>query len=364
MWRVPSIICCSVAMTVVSARAGNVGLCEGMAARIRGNPELASGVSPNDPLTALSGGPLPYLEVPREPVLDTVSTIDSNREVFVDRFRTAFGPSEVLDRAVARFSTPAQNEVFSLPESGLHVLVKTTGVVSCRTFLFFQAGAGRPAELAPPVPKSDDPLCYNRSAYLARVAGVGAYLEFSSGLTNFKYALRVVPWQNGKWAEGCSVNADFRSRFRTSRAFVRPGGPLEEATIRDVATQLVERWSDAADPESFQFGTAWPEYMNGRAAEMRRLGVELRTVPVPTFGAPVATLGPFYRELDDPDALPVMLGGQVYLVHVGHATIGRRLFHDSIVIVYALKDGRLSPVASAIVEQDQGALESVRVLIG
>ena len=305
----------------------NLALCDGIASRLRADTALSSGARPDDPLTALSAGPEPYLEVARQPVLQG-----------------------------------RQHEVFVLPASSLHALVNTRGALNCRTFLFFTSEPGKPSGLLPSVSGSDDPLCYNTSGHLARVSGTDAYLEFASGLTNYRYTLRIVPWRDGRWTEGCAVAADFKSTYRTSHTFVRPGGPLEADATRDLAAQLAEAWSTTDDPELFEFGPAWPAFMNDRVRELHRLGSALGTMPVPTFGAPLATLGPFYRELEDADAYPIFVGGQVYLAQVGHATIGWRVFQDSILIIYTLAEGRLSPMASAVVEQDQGALESVRVL--
>ena len=57
----------------------------------------------------------------------------------------------------------------------------------------------------------------------------------------------------------------------------------------------------------------------------------------------------------------MVLGGQTYLMLLGHATIGWRTYSDSVLIVYTLKDGALESVASAIVKHGWGALMSIRV---
>ena len=354
---------CAVVLAALPIRAADdrTAICDGIASRLRANSDLVAGTSSDDPLSALSSGPAPYVEVTRQPVLEADSRDDAERMRFIDRFRSAFSPSEGLGNAVMASAEFRLNEVFALPQSNLHLVVNTGGPVSCRTFVFFERGTGKPAELAPAVTTTGDPVCYNATGHLARVAGVEAYVESVSSLTHYRYALRVVPWQAGKWADGCSIAADFRSTYRVSQAFARPDGPISAAAIRDLAPRLVEQWADAADPDTFRFGPAWPEFLNSRARELQRLGAALGTMPVPTFGAPQRSLGPFYQALEDPDAFPMLVDGQLYLAQIGHATIGWRVFQDAIVILYGLKDGRLLPVASAVVEQDQGALVSVRV---
>ena len=94
---------------------------------------------------------------------------------------------------------------------------------------------------------------------------------------------------------------------------------------------------------------------------MSDLVAQLVTAPVPAFGAE-NELGQFHDSLEGAVVYPLVLGGQVYLMRLGHATHGYRVFSDSILILYALRDGKLEPVGSAIVQQGQGTLESVRAL--
>jgi hypothetical protein len=354
----------SIAVTAaltVHASGASMALCEGVASRIRADSALSSGAAVHDPLARLSEGESPYIEVAKHPIIAAYSRNEADHSSFIDRFRAQFRPSDALGAAVDQFASLQQNEVFSLPLSNLHLIVNTAGSMSCRSFLFFEGRAGEASRPVSAQPKVSDPVCYNASGHLARIDGTVAYLELARGLTGFGYDLRVVPWQSGKWADGCSVTAGFRSHYETARAFVRPGGPIRGGAIRGLAARLVEAFDRSAAPESFHFGPAWPPYLDDTVRELKRLGAALGTAPVPTFGAPTATLGPFYRELQDPDTFPLVVDGHAYLVQIGHATIGWRVFHDSIVIVYAMRDGRLSPVASAIVEQHQGELESVKV---
>lgn len=183
----------------------------------------------------------------------------------------------------------------------------------------------------------DNLFCDNDVGYLARIDGTDALLEVVSGVIDFSFVFRVVPWRDGHGSKACTVAADVGSTFSVANVFVPADGPVTEAALTAVAAQVVERRAAVTNPDSFSFGPAIPDRETARGLE------------------------PYYVTLHGMDTYPLVLDGQAYLMFLGHAAIGWRDYPNSILILYTLKDGELAPVGSAIVKQRRGALKSVRV---
>lgn len=368
---IPSALWCAAfaVVTVGAAQTPSTSLCDGIATRVRGNREIASSTSKENPLSLLAKGNSPYIELPGQYDMRLPNGADSDKAEFVKRFRAKFDPSDALAKALNEFlDTNNNGEVFSLPDSDLHVVESFGGTANCEGFLFFQTAKGRQTQPLPPLPAKgnrdgDNLICsgYHDDGNLARIDGNDVFLEFMSGETDNNYQFRVVPWREGRWANACRLEANFGTEYKVAKVFVPNGGPVTEEALRNVAAQIVEQHAAASDTKKFAFGPPIPEREKEDVLAMSDLASKMhQAIPVPAFGAE-KELGTGDETLQDAESYPLVLGGQTYLMSLGHAAIGWRVFSNSILVLFTMKNGKLEPVGSAIVEQSQGTLESLRV---
>lgn len=214
----PSALCLA-ALTLVAASAAQTStttLCDGLATQIRGNLDLAS---KDGLLSLLSRGDHPFIELATQSDMKFPNGGDSEKAEFARRFREKFDPSDALAEAFNGFLDEENNAaVSSLPRSDLHVIESFGGSANCESFLFFQTAKGRQSRLLPSLPRKgerdgDNLICsgYKDDGYLARVGGTDVFLEFMSGNTANNYEFRVVPLQDSRWTNACTLDADFRA---------------------------------------------------------------------------------------------------------------------------------------------------------
>jgi len=357
----------AIAIGGAQTSSSSTALCDGIAAQIRGNPEIASG-SKDDLLALLSKGAHPYVE------LGSRSDRLVGGDDIIKRIRETLNPSDELVRALGGFFENV-GDVSSLPDSDLHMVETFGGSAGCESFLFFRSTKGAQSQLLPNLPlkgvrDGDNLICggYGDDGHLARILGTDVFLESISQGTNNNYEFRVLPIEGMQWGPACRVEADFRTEYHVAEVFVQNDGPVTEAALIDVAPQIVEQHDAAKDPRSFSFGPAVPQAEKENVQTMMDLVAKsLRSQPdgvvVPAFGrekdlTPMQATLPSLRPGDN---YPLVLGGRTYLMTVGHTGIGSRVSGDSAAILYVLKDGQLEPVGTAIVSQSRGGLESVRV---
>jgi hypothetical protein len=348
------------AVAVVALRAAqtpDVALCNGIAAKIRQNAEIAAG-SDDDLLTLLSKGDHPYVELAREAEMSLVHS------------------SEGLLAALKEAPGYGAHAV-SLRDSDIHMIESVEGTANCASFQFFRLHRGGQMEGLPsPPPKGaydgDNLICsgYGSNGYLARVAGSDAFVETITNATDDNYKFRVVPLQNGHWGTACEVDANFRSEYKISKIFVPTNGPVNEKAVEKVVAQIVERHAALSGTTSFSFGPRVPRRDEKRLRAMSELAAMMQgrgrngvnkpePVEMPAFGRE-KELAPFQKSLADVENYPLVLDGKTYLMTIGHCAIGWRVSHDSGLILYSLNAGKIEPVAAAIVSQSQGRLKFVR----
>jgi hypothetical protein len=206
----------------------------------------------------------------------------------------------------------------------------------------------------------DNLICdgYGAAGYLARVNGVEAFLETRSN--DNKNTLRVVPLVNGHWANACAVEADFATKYAVSAVYTARDGPVSETDIRGIAAQIVEQRAAVADPKSFHFGPPLSEPENEIVRTMNEIVSKMDGEPVPAFGREKELQ---FNTIRDADSYPLILNNKTYLLRIGQSQLGCCYFSDPILILYALKDGKPQPIASAFVEQSQGAIESLKATV-
>jgi hypothetical protein len=352
------------AAALVAAQAPDVTLCQGIAAQVRQNAANSAG----DPIAPLFKGDHPYIETPGQP---DIRVIGDNAQ-FTELFRQKFHPSDAMTDALNHFSSPVM-QVFSLPDSDLHMIETVEGSAHCEDFRFFWMAASGQSQPMPDLPRKgtrdgDNMIC-EESTYLARVAGTDAFVEIMSSPADSNSDFRVVPFQQGKWGPACEVQADFGSEYSVSKVFALPDSPISEVALKEVAAEIVAQRAAVKDPKSFLFGPPIPESEQENVRAMMAVANKMHNqtvrvggtdaIPFPAFGHE-NELDAFQDQLGLIESYPLVLDGNTYLVAIGHGVIGWRVSPDSGVIVYTLKNTTLAPVASAIVSQTQGALKSVR----
>jgi hypothetical protein len=348
---------------LLAAQTPDITLCQGVAAQIRQN----AASSPGDPIAPLFKGDHPYIETPSKADIEVLG--DSAR--FAELFRQQFHPSDAMSDVLHRFSSSVM-QVFSLPDSSLHVIESIEGTAHCEDFRFFWMSADGQSQPLPKLPpkgtRDGDNMICDESTYLARVAATDAFVEIISSSSDSNSEFRVVPFKQEKWAPACKVEADFGTGYSVSKVFVPANGPISDVAIKEVAAELVEQRAAAKDPKSFLFGPPVPESEEDNVRTMMDLATKMHketvrvdgvdAIPFPAFGRE-NELDAFQESLGLIDNYPVVLYGNTYLLAIGHGVIGWRESPDSGVIFYTLKNGDLEPIASAIVSETQGPLKSV-----
>jgi hypothetical protein len=229
--------------------------------------------------------------------------------------------------------------------------------------MFFRTPAGRQAELLPDLPlksdhDGDNLICsnYGSEGYLARVAGVEAFVETYASET--KQYFRVVPLRDNRWSNACAVNAEYRTKYETTKAFVPDRSALTEADLKIAASQIVERREAVKDAKDFSFGPPLSEREQEEVRTMMTLLAKSDREPVPTFGHE-AELSAGEDTLQSADSFSVVLKGKAYLLRLGESQIGCCASTGPMLILYTLIDGKLEPAGSAFVQKSRGSLQSI-----
>ncbi len=344
----------------------DITLCQGIAAQIR--QDAAN--SPNDPIAPLFKGDHPYIETP--PTTPDIRVLGNSAQ-FHELFRQKFHPSDAMSDALDDFSSEVM-QVFSLPDSNLHMIQTVEGSAHCFDFRFFWMSANGESQPLPNLPRKgtrdgENMICegFGDHGTVARIAGSDAFVETMWSPEDSNSDIRVVPFRGGSWGPACKVEADFGTDYSVSKVFVPPNGPISDVAIKEVAAEIIEQHAAAKDPKSFTFGPPVPEgdqdnvhTMETLAAKMQRNRYGKSPIPFPAFGHE-NELDAFQSTLGLIDNYPVVLYGNIYLAAIGRGVIGWRVCPDcSGLILYTLNNGQLQPVGSAIVQQTRGALKSVR----
>jgi hypothetical protein len=349
------------AMSVMQAQAPSTALCDGIVARMRVAPEM-------DPWSVLTQGKQPFVEVTGESETKALGfDVAANNEELVNRFITKFNPSSALRKAWADNLDSGHIDVTSLSGSDLHVVTTTDGTALCSSFMFFRTPKGRQAELLPDLPlKSDHDgenlICskYGSDGYLSRVGGVEAFIETYRNET--KHYFRVVPLRDNRWANACSVDAEYRLKYETTKAFVPAKTALTEADLKITASQIVERREAVKDAKDFSFGPPLSEVEQEEVRTMMSLIAKSDGEPVPAFGRE-SELAMGEETLRYGESLPLVLNGKAYLLRLGEGQLGCCYSTGPLLILYTIKEGRLEPAGSAVVEKSRGALQSIRASV-
>jgi hypothetical protein len=348
----------SAAMSVSNAQASGTALCNGIVARIQMAPET-------DAWSMLTQGKQPYIEVAGESETNALGfDVAANNEELVNRFISKFNPSSELRKAWADIlNYRGHIDVDSLSGSDLHVVTTTGGSAHCLSFMFFRTPQGRQSELLPDLPNKSDRdgdnlICsnYRSDGYLARVGGVEAFVETYSN--EAKQYVRIVPLRDNRWANACAVNAEYRIKYETKKAFVPERSALTEGELKIAASQIAERREAVKEAKDFSFGPPLSERDKEEVRTMANLAAKSDGEPVPAFGHE-AELAAGEETLRSGDSFPLELNGKAYLMRLGEGQLGCCYSTGPLLILYTLKDGKLEPAGSAVVQKSRGTLQSV-----
>jgi hypothetical protein len=362
MWRtlVALLVGFGAAAAPAASQQVRVSVCDQLADVLR-QPELRSGGANDVLLLTISTGDRPPLPIGWTPLL--TPTADSGPDPatwFRATFRARFNPSAALARAVDGFLeyTDAPR-VLGLPDSQLRMVQTIGGSMGCEDFVLFRTRDGRSDLVSTPrdVPTTNG--CYT-GRFLSKVGGTDVFIDYQGDGIRNRYAFHLTPWRDSTWGSSCRVEARYSTAYLAREVFVPRDGPLNEDTISSLAPRIVEAY--AASAERLRYGPPVPDREARRADRMRALhDAGPSTVPVPTFESLAAPKGQRYETLVVADAAPVVMDGVVYLARLGRANVGWRQMTDSVVIFYTLQDDALKPIASAIVAQRVGPLESLQI---
>jgi hypothetical protein len=342
--------------------AASESICDRVVTQIRGSHELNDANSQEDPFSVLTSGEHPYIRLAQN--LD----FDVETPQLLKSFSLRFNPSEKLTIALREFGDISRNgKIYALEDYGVHLIETVDGTANCESYLFFQTIRDGQSQLLPVLPSKgdrdgDNLICsgFHDSGYIARIGGSDVFLESRSSETGFEYGLRIVPLRAGQWAPACSVQAKFQTNFTVEQVFVPKDGPLSSKSLQDVAADIVEKHesSSASGSTSFSFGPTIPDREVNDAQQMIVLAEALKDSSTPAFGAE-GQLGLGEESLYYADSYPVVLGGRTYLLRIGHAAIGWRIFQNSVVALYTLGNGKLVPTGTAIVAEKRGKMLSL-----
>jgi hypothetical protein len=338
------------------AEGDDLALCRGIADRLRSHHDFVAGATKLSPFDVLTKGAHPYVAIaPRSDGVDPQDDPDA----FLAKVQKQFGLTPAVV-AQLRKNLNDYDQVAALDGSDLHVLVDTGGTAHCENFTFFNATRILPDD---PVQTHDGDFrfCWNDGGDLARVNGTAAFVETTAPTTDVSWAFTVTPWRGIAWGRACVAQVSIVTRYRLAQSYVPLDAPLPKAALEALVLPVAKTWDATDNGKGFHFGAAIPARQRGAAARMVALAPPDDNVSVPSFGAARNALAPYYEELDHSDVQPLMLGGRLYLLRIGHATIGWRSYPDLVLILYTLKDDALAPVASVVIEKTAGALAGITV---
>lgn len=267
------------------------------------------------------------------------------RQAGLDRLR-ALRASPSLQESIGELT--ADSWLYSIHRFGnssLRIAKVVQGTASCQRFVFFDN-----ADLvaAPPIVRTNDEtaFCLRRSAYASAVAGVPAFIVQDD--RDETVVLSITPWRDGQWQRSCSVVIKFDPVFEVTDRFCQG---VDCTAVADQVLAVVKR-VDLGD------GKATDE--NELFRTMKKLAEE--DPPgnrLPTFGGNIR--GAHDEFAPESVLVPIAVGGETYLGHVGHAAFAWRIAPDYLVALYKPQGNRLAPVSGLYISKTRGKPSSATV---
>jgi hypothetical protein len=326
--------------------------CARIAARYRGVAQVHPGESPLAVLSGLAGSGVTLSTTHVE--LHSVTDLNDWARARQPPFELTTELIAALDSMLTHASAPALEQ---LPGGRFYSISSVAGTASCYEALYFVVDGGR-ARLSPSPPGFDDEdaTCGVRRAF-GRVDDAAAFFqELYDRSPRMTSTLVVATWSAAGIAASCRVSFVFAPQFRPEplhswrqACTTADCGELQRAAA-EVVTQVQQ------DPPAAR-----------RAFEARLSAAELQQYQAALAAAAAARRAPEPTqdpaEISDqqPLQLPYVRPGRVYLLSVGHFTIGWRTFADWSVRFETLADGQLAEQAALAVGMTRGALLEAKV---
>lgn len=227
------------------------------------------------------------------------------------------------------------------------------GTAHCSSYFFLLVSEGAPARRIeePRSPEVQD-LCWTESGWLGEIAGHPAFAVQSRAITTPSYRATISPWHGDRWGEACAVEAQFEALYRLDEADYRASAWPALAAI---APQIASDRSLDDDAPTYRFGLPGDE---AKYQAMLAL-TDQASGPMPRFGTQ-----PRGYDWFDPDSsayFPLVVDGETYLARIGHGSLGWRVSGDYLLGVWDLQDGKLTPLAGAIIALEVGKLRALKV---
>jgi hypothetical protein len=269
--------------------------------------------------------------------------------------------SAALDQLFTHVSAPLLEQ---LPGQPFYSVSSIAGSAGCYESLYFVVDAGRARpSVAPPGFDDEGGACGVRRIF-GRIDDAPALFQESYDRSpRMTSELIVASWSAAGVSGSCGVGFSFAPRFRPEtlnpwpRACSAPDcGELQRAAF-EVAAE-VQRDPRAAR-RAFEAKLSAAE---SEAYEALRSAARIQHQPAEP-GSPAVDVPADPADITDqhPLQLPDVRAGGVYLVSVGHFTVGWRTFADWSVRFETLAEGKLSEQGTFAVGMTRGALQSTTV---
>ena len=274
----------------------------------------------------------------------------------MESLRTRFRPTPELLKAATALNYPGNDgAVLWDIGQGLHALEVEGGTAHCAGFVFFTADPNGQATMVERPPSIRHPkdgamhLCsgVGSEGLVGTVRGEPAFF-LEEGMDQ-DFTIGVSLWRNKDWQPECKLSLRFSAAFSIGERFCS-GIDCEAAANAGLA--LAKR---------FDGNSSLQEQEEAKLSPAERDAFEKR----PPF--PEKTLSTFGSKAEFHDfgctesALPVKIGGQLYVGRLSHGSIGWRCFNDFVFGLYTVKGDELVPVAGITIDKVRAAPIEVTV---
>lgn len=348
-------------------------LADGYGALVTRNPDAAldpagggngraGSIYPMSPVETLASDPASGFRLAR-----TIMTLtDYTDDAFVsaaEKLPESFTPSPALLQEMSDDENQYV-EIQHLPGSPYYLALGVQGTAHCALTTWFTVEGGKTKPLAGPKSwePSDGGNCGIDATFGSLDGTPVAIIDGGGGLTpDMSVSATLSARTPAGWAPDCTATFDFSPRFDVERVVNPPETPQPACKdedclkLRDAALALLEAFQ--AGPQAAQEKALSGLTPDGRAAFDK---MKLAWKPAGKGADDAGNATPQASDLPadaldtQPFVLPLQLDDRIYLVTIGHRTIGWRVFSDYEVDVYALKHGALDQVRSFLMGMARG----------